>query len=90
MKSFYTDGWGRGLNRRPLPQTPSSLDTMQAILSGKCANCRLSQPRGSPQKIVPKIVPSGHLDALSCKLGRSAEARVFTSESQHIQNALNC
>jgi hypothetical protein len=33
MKSFYRDGWGRGLNRRPLPQAPSSLDTTQAILS---------------------------------------------------------
>jgi hypothetical protein len=33
---------------------------------------------------VPKIVPSGRLDALSCELGRSAETRIFTSESERI------
>ena len=42
------------------------------------------------REAVPKIVPSGRLDALSCKLGRSAEPRIFTSESQRIQNALKC
>jgi len=39
---------------------------------------------------VPKIVPSGRLDVLSWGLGRSAESRIFTSESQRIQNALKC
>jgi hypothetical protein len=39
---------------------------------------------------VPKIVPSGRLDALICKLGSSAETRIFTSECQRIQMALKC
>jgi hypothetical protein len=37
-----------------------------------------------------KIVPSGRLDALSCKLGQSAETRIFTSETERIQTALKC
>jgi hypothetical protein len=40
--------------------------------------------------IVPKIVPSGRFDALRCKLGRGAETRIFTSESEHIQTPLKC
>ena len=39
---------------------------------------------------VPKIVPSGRLDALRCEIGRSAEIRIFTSESERIQTALKC
>jgi hypothetical protein len=34
---------------------------------------------------VPKIVPSGRLHGLSCWLGRTAEARIFTGESKRIQ-----
>jgi hypothetical protein len=44
----------------------------------------------APFQTVPKIVPSGRWDALSCKLGQSAETRIFTSESQYIQAALKC
>jgi hypothetical protein len=40
-------------------------------------------------RTVPKIVPSGRLDALGCKLGRATEPRIFTSESECIQTALN-
>jgi hypothetical protein len=44
----------------------------------------------SASSTVPKIVPSVYLYALSSKLGRSAETRIFTSESERIQTALKC
>ena len=42
------------------------------------------------EQTVPKIVPSGRLDGLSLELGQSAETRIFTSECESIQTALNC
>jgi hypothetical protein len=40
--------------------------------------CTLDEVR----PLMTKILPSGRLDELSCKLGRNAEATDFTSESQ--------
>ena len=37
---------------------------------------------------VPSFVPSGRLDVLSCKVRRSAEIRIFTSESERMQTPL--
>jgi len=45
---------------------------------------------GSPYNTVPKIVPSGCLDALSCKLVRNAKSHAFTIEYESIQTALKC
>jgi hypothetical protein len=41
------------------------------------------------RKTVPKIVPSGRLDVLSCKWKRTAETRISTSEYEYMQTALN-
>src|SRR5215469_5254326 len=58
--------WRVGLHQSPPPlhQPMTILERKKLFeqenpLSGKCANRRLSQPRGSPHSRVPKFVPTG-------------------------------
>jgi len=41
-------------------------------------------------RTVPKIVPSGRLDALSSEVDQRAEIPDFTSKTQSAQMPLNC